>query len=340
MWMELLTGNTLEAEIERRGPLPYREVAEIGLELCRALEAVGAAGLVHRDIKPANIVREPIGRVVLTDFGLGRRRAIPERETWRSSGTPVFMPPERLAGDPATPRSDIYALGVTLRWALTGRCPFRARTLDELKLEAEAGPSESLRAQCPDAPPALIAAIERAMAPKAESRFAGAAQLADALRPSLDTVGAAVDARARRRRIAYVAALVVFVASAALLAGSALIGRSTAPHPARFTIGPPPGMVFNQQDVLPIVSPDGRLLVYQVQDSVGVQRLWLRPLGSLQGRVLEGPRKALCHSGLPRAATSAFSPTRSSRRSQFPAARRKCCAPRPTHGAVPGARTM
>ncbi|HEV2104911.1 MAG TPA: serine/threonine-protein kinase, partial [Candidatus Eisenbacteria bacterium] len=125
MWMEFLRGGTLAAEIERRGALPPAEVAHVGAALAAALAEVHRAGLVHRDLKPANVVLEPGGRVVLTDFGLGQRRDLPEASP-RISGTPLFMSPERLDGEPATPRSDLYALGVTLRFALTGRAPFAA----------------------------------------------------------------------------------------------------------------------------------------------------------------------------------------------------------------------
>ncbi|MDZ4806296.1 MAG: DUF4384 domain-containing protein [Candidatus Eisenbacteria bacterium] len=124
---------------------------------------------------------ESDGRVILTDFGLGRRRARPADGGLRGSGTPVFMAPELLAGDPSTPSSDLYALGVTLRWALTGRPPFRAGNLQELRAEALTGPAQSLRAECPDAPAALVAAIERAMAPCPGDRFPHAAALVSAL---------------------------------------------------------------------------------------------------------------------------------------------------------------
>src|SRR5262245_12095693 len=171
MWMEFLTGATLAAEIERRGALPPGEVTRIGLALCHALEAVEAAGVVHRDIKPANIVLEPKGRVVLTDFGLGRRWQLSGPEGGGVSGTPLFMSPGQLAGRAATPRSDIYGLGVTLRWALTGQPPFRAGTLEELKAEVARGPATPLAEECKGAPAALVAAIDRAMAPSPEARY-------------------------------------------------------------------------------------------------------------------------------------------------------------------------
>jgi serine/threonine protein kinase/Tol biopolymer transport system component len=283
MWMEFLAGPTLDAEIQRRGPLPIRDTARIGLEICEALQAVVAAGLVHRDIKPANIVLESSGRTVLTDFGLGRRMALAERAVWHASGTPLFMAPELLAGGAATPRSDIYALGVTLRWALTGRNPFRARTLEELKAEAEAGPSVPLRSERPDAPPTLVEAVERAMRPDPAARWDSAAQLAESLRhvvhapPRVGTTlwkwGAA--------------------AASALLLGAVLYQARLAPRPVqspagRFTISGPPGHRLVPNTYSTAVSPDGRLMVFTAEDSTGVTRLWLRPLGALQSTPLEG----------------------------------------------------
>lgn len=219
MWMEFLRGATLDDEIERRGALPTREVARIGLELCRALEAVDAAGLVHGDLKPANIVIEAAGRVVLTDFGLGRRRRPAGPEGRRVSGTPIFMSPGLLAGEAATRASDLYALGVTLRWALTGRPPFRAGTLEELRTESKAGPSTSLAAERPDAPTPLVAAIDRAMAPEAGARFASATEMGGALQAVLDETRAAGSASRRSpRRMLAAAALAVALLAAAWLA--------------------------------------------------------------------------------------------------------------------------
>jgi serine/threonine protein kinase len=283
MWMELLQGRTLAEEIERRGALPADEVARIGVDLCRALAAVETAGLVHRDIKPANIVLEASGRVVLTDFGLGRRRALAEMESWRSSGTPMFMAPELLGGAPATARSDLYALGVTLRWALTGKPPFSARTLDELKAQATAGPAEPLTAEGPAAR-ALVGAIERAMAPEVDARFGSAAQMAAALERGWAVETGTSSRRPGRLRIAGVAALALLLGAAL---GAGRFVRSPAPAPlVRFTVKAPPNTVLSPNVVA--ISPDGRLLALVATDSVGVQRLWVRPLDALVSNPLAG----------------------------------------------------
>ncbi|HKQ18557.1 MAG TPA: protein kinase [Candidatus Eisenbacteria bacterium] len=285
MWMEFLTGTTLEAEIQRRGPLPPVDVARVGLDACRALEAVVAAGLVHRDIKPANVVLEPGGRTVLADFGLGRRLAFADREPWNSSGTPLFMAPELLAGEQATPRSDIYALGVTLRWALTGRSPFRARNLEELRQEAGVGPSATLRSERPHAPAALVRAIDRAMSPRAEARYASAAALAGDLEK---VVG---DPRRRAMRLAGAASAILLIGAVALLAPR-FGGRSDTVHSAQFSVSAPPGTTLNLNSQASAISPDGRSLAIVAADARGIRHIWIRPLDSLTPRRLDGTEGA------------------------------------------------
>lgn len=191
MWMELLRGPTLAEEIERHGALPVGDVLRIGIDLCAALEAVDRAGLVHRDLKPANVVLEPDGRVVLTDFGLGWRRAGSTEQTPRGWGTPVFMSPEIMTGEIPTHRSDLYALGVTLRWALTGTPPFHAKDWETLRAEAGRGPAAALSEERPDAPPGLIRAIEAAMAPSAVDRVPSAAKLASWMQAARGAPGVA-----------------------------------------------------------------------------------------------------------------------------------------------------
>jgi len=177
MWMECVPGVTLAREIERVGALPARQVAWIGLQLCSALEAVDAAGLIHRDIKPANILLEGEERVILTDFGLGWRPDLEDETAPKSSGTPMFMAPEVLAGEIPTHQSDLYSLGLTLWWALAGQPPYRAKTLKELRDEVARGPSASLASLQPRAPKELIETILDAMRPSCSERARSAKDL-------------------------------------------------------------------------------------------------------------------------------------------------------------------
>jgi serine/threonine-protein kinase len=195
MWLEFLRGTTLAAEITRRGGLPPLEVARIGERLAEALVAIDREGLVHRDVKPANVVLESDGRVVLADFGLGHRRTLLDAGGPRGVGTPLFMTPGLHEGDAASPRTDLYALGVTLWWALAGRPPFRSRTLAELRKEVSRGPDSSLARLRPDAPRVLIEAIERAIdVGPAAARF-GAAEMGGRLRDAIAELEPAASSR-------------------------------------------------------------------------------------------------------------------------------------------------
>src|SRR5262249_33548864 len=111
LWMELIHGRRLDALVATDGPFVAQDAAKIGVALCGALAAVHQAGLLHRDVKAQNVMREARGRVVLMDFGAGRELM---DETAHPVGTPVYLAPEVLAGQPASIQSDIYSLGVLL----------------------------------------------------------------------------------------------------------------------------------------------------------------------------------------------------------------------------------
>jgi len=117
IWMEIIRGRTLADIVKGDGALPTAHVASIGTALCDALGAVHAAGLLHRDVKAQNVMLGESGRVVLMDFGAGgtMRHAGLEH-----GGTPLYLAPEVASGGPATVQSDVYSLGVLLRYALTG----------------------------------------------------------------------------------------------------------------------------------------------------------------------------------------------------------------------------
>lgn len=182
LWMELVRGPNLEQEVRARGPLAPDEAARLGNEVASALSAVHAAGLLHRDVKPANVVRDAEGRYVLTDFGLGVTREDAAREASSSAGTPMYMAPELLLGAVPTERSDVYALGLVLWFALAGRHPFAAASLAELSQIAARGPKPSLRELQPDAATVPLANIvERAIDPDPSQRFADAREMLGAI---------------------------------------------------------------------------------------------------------------------------------------------------------------
>lgn len=131
LWMEYIQGRTLEQLVTDGRDFTPREVIDLGLELTRAVSAVHGAGLLHRDIKAQNVMVADDGRVVLMDFGTGLD--LTEQGGTTAAGTPLYLAPEVLAGDTASPRSEIYSIGVLLYRLLTGSYPVRASGLADLR---------------------------------------------------------------------------------------------------------------------------------------------------------------------------------------------------------------
>jgi serine/threonine protein kinase len=122
--MELINGRSLAHIIREDGPLPEQRAAELARQVLRALQAVHGKGILHRDIKPANILLDG-DRTVLTDFGIA---LVPDgpalSETNQLIGSPEYLAPERIDGQPANPATDLWALGVTLYTTVHGKSPF------------------------------------------------------------------------------------------------------------------------------------------------------------------------------------------------------------------------
>jgi serine/threonine-protein kinase len=112
LWMEFVRGRTLEQALRDDGTFTAAEITRLGIELCGAVSAVHAAGLLHRDIKAQNVMIENDGRMVLMDFGIGLELATTTNV--RIAGTPLHVAPEVLSGGAATPRSDVFSIGVVL----------------------------------------------------------------------------------------------------------------------------------------------------------------------------------------------------------------------------------
>jgi serine/threonine protein kinase len=124
--MELINGRSLAQAVEDHGLLTERRTAEIGLLVLDALRAAHRAGITHRDVKPANILLDDADRVVLTDFGIAMiDDATALTATGQMVGSPAYLAPERINGQPASAASDLWSLGVTLYTVVTGRSPFQ-----------------------------------------------------------------------------------------------------------------------------------------------------------------------------------------------------------------------
>src|SRR5687767_3371355 len=187
--MELLPGGTLKDLVVERGPLPPAEAVSAVLDIIGGLDAAQAAGILHRDIKPSNCFVDRDGTVKVGDFGLSvstlARDVHHELETSGFEGTPQFAPPEQLRGEPLDVRADIYAVGATLYYLLTGRAPFDAPDLPQLfkKVTSEtAVPPRQLRG---DIPARLSSVVMQCLSKTPAARPASYPALADALRPFL-----------------------------------------------------------------------------------------------------------------------------------------------------------
>ncbi|MBD3160536.1 MAG: protein kinase, partial [Candidatus Eisenbacteria bacterium] len=183
--MEFIRGTTLHDLIQDRGPLSGREAILLGCDLCGALAALHAAGLIHRDIKARNVMREEGGRIVLMDLGTGiDLRKKPDVEERGVSGTPLYMAPELLSGASGSVQSDIYSLGVLLYFAVSGTYPVAAESPEDLRRRHARGERRPLRDARPDLPSGLIAVIERALAPEPADRYRSAGEMEQALASS------------------------------------------------------------------------------------------------------------------------------------------------------------
>jgi hypothetical protein len=186
--MERLPGETLADRI-RGGALDAEWVRRLAGDVLGALAAAHAAGIVHRDIKPGNILIGADGCAKVADFGIAKSLEVADDDTHTVSGqligTPAYVAPERIDGEPATVRSDLYALGVVLYEALGGRRPFGGTTPMSIAYAVRHGDVEPLSSLRPDLPAPLLAAVERAMARDPARRFASAADMARTLRSGL-----------------------------------------------------------------------------------------------------------------------------------------------------------
>jgi serine/threonine-protein kinase len=128
--MEYVQGETLEKILQDRGPLPWREVADLGTQVCDALHYAHEHGVVHRDLKPSNLMVSTDGKIKLTDFGIAKDLdATALTATGRTLGTAAYMSPEQIRGTPAVShKTDLYALGVVLYQMLVGKVPFEGNT--------------------------------------------------------------------------------------------------------------------------------------------------------------------------------------------------------------------
>jgi len=216
--MEWLPGGNL-AEKLAAGELPVADVVRWAGETLSALACLHASDVVHRDVKPSNLLLDGAGHGKLADLGLARRIE-DARDLTRTSttvGTPMFMSPEQLRGERATPASDLYSLGVTLFQLITGRPPFVADSEFEVARMHLQEPVPDPRRLRPNCPTWLARLVLRLMEKRPGDRYRSAEAALDALRREKALVSP------RLRRQAMTVAAVVVVAGLVVAGGSGVL---------------------------------------------------------------------------------------------------------------------
>ncbi len=200
--MEMLSGKELGHVLEERGRLSVIEALEVVAQACLSLEEAHARGIVHRDLKPANMMIEerPDGPlfVKVVDFGiakvLGEGASLVTQEG-ATCGTPSYMSPEQVMGEPLDARTDIYSLGLILFELVTGQRPFREASAAAILIRHLNDPVPMVRSLCPELelPPELDEIIQRCVAKKAEGWFRSCRELREECQSVKATLVAGLD---------------------------------------------------------------------------------------------------------------------------------------------------
>ncbi len=185
--MELVAGGTLQDRVRERGQLPVAEAVDCVLQIIAGLEAAQRIGILHRDIKPSNCFRDNDGTVKIGDFGLSISTSVRTEPALTATGmflgTPAFCSPEQLRGDELNVRSDMYSVGATLYYLLTGRTPFEGKNSVQLMatvLEQRAPSPTKVR---PGIPAGLARVVLRCLEKMPADRFKNYQELSRALAP-------------------------------------------------------------------------------------------------------------------------------------------------------------
>jgi Tol biopolymer transport system component len=305
MITELLDGDTLRARLAQ-GPLSPRKSVEVAIQIARGLAAAHDRGIVHRDLKPENIVLLRDGHVKILDFGLakqslehagsGELQTMAATEAGMVLGTVGYMAPEQVRGEPADPRTDLFALGAVLYELVSGRRAFERPTAAETMTAILREDPPELTAQTAGLPPALDRVVRHALEKNPSERFQSARDFAFALQAINDATGSgavvAATGVATRRRIhrrevtAWIAA-----GTFGLLAAAALFLWHASPLPSAGSSSP---LIFAaappwSDAVLgsPSISPDGTRIALIAHGRDG-DAIVMRRLDELPAQPLKG----------------------------------------------------
>ena len=328
--MELVDGEDLSQKIEghraKGSGLPLDEALPIAKQIADALEIAHAQGIIHRDLKPANIKVRADGTVKVLDFGLakaiegaggaGRSGGTGGEDLANSPtlttpamtmrgvilGTAAYMAPEQAKGKLVDRRADLWAFGVVVYEMLTGRRAFKGEdTADTIAAVINKEPDWTA---LPAGTPAPIRTVRRRCLEKdrkrrLDSAAAARLEIEEALMsPAVQTTQASAPARAASSRAPWFALAVAAVAIIALAIPAVRHMRETPALAAvRFGVFPPESTTFSSSGAaVPTtqfaVSPDGTHLAFVATEAGGRPMVWIRPLDSMQAKILPGAEDA------------------------------------------------
>src|SRR3954469_442310 len=180
--MACIDGGSVADRLDKEGPLPVADVVRITSEVASALAHAHKRGVIHRDIKPQNVLTDAeSGRSLVTDFGIARTADSSLTSTGMFVGTPAYLAPEQVTGEPSDHRADIYALGVMAYELLAGQTPFVGATPTAVLMKRLAGPPEPITSIRKDTPRELAEVIDACLASDPEQRFQTAGDIVAAL---------------------------------------------------------------------------------------------------------------------------------------------------------------
>ena len=296
--MELVEGETL-AERIARGPIPVEEAIPLFLQIAEGLEAAHEKGVVHRDLKPANIMITPDGQIKILDFGLAKALATEKDVSAARSqsptltkgtalgvimGTAAYMSPEQARGHSVDRRTDVWAFGCCLYEALTGKRAFKGENVTDV-LAAVVRAEPDWNALSSTTPRRVHEVLELCLEKERKQRTQHIGDVRIALARSSGEREIGEHGLRPRWRSSTVAALALASAIAAAGLVHVLAPASTS-SVTRFTLQIPPEQMLDWNNPLsplqlPVISPDGRNLVY-----LAAGRLYLRSLSSFESKVI------------------------------------------------------
>ena len=304
--LEYVDGETLKSVIRRDGPLEIPQALAYAIEIARALAAAHERQIVHRDVKPQNILIDPEGGAKITDFGIARSLA-EEGLTMagRVLGTTDYVSPEQALGQPVTPQSDLYSLGIVLYEMLTGDVPFHGETPVAVAMKHVREEVPDVQARRPEISAATASVIDRSLAKDLSRRYPDAAAMVSDLENVLaieasrtgqttgevTTVLRTLRGRARRRLPWRTRHPVRWLVSLAVIAVIVVVVILLAADNSQRGTGAPPG-TSSKAGLVPVsLSELGRQQLQPVRHRAGKprsdrQRRRQRPLDDLDHRDL------------------------------------------------------